>query len=94
MFKIVVNNLVQSIGDDIYLPSPSTAASKNLAPLSLVEREASLLPFRRCNDYYTTDFNLNDVIDDKGVEVSQIYEKFLVWAENIRINTCLRIKTY
>ncbi|XP_067936364.1 pejvakin-like [Watersipora subatra] len=68
MFNVAVNNLVESIGADVYLPSPSTAASKNLAPLSLVERKQGILPFSRYTDYHTTDFTLNDVLTDQSVE--------------------------
>ena len=69
MFKIAVDNLVQSIGEDVYLPSPSTGASRNLAPLRLVERKASVLPLSKLNHYYTTDFSLDDVIDGSDKEV-------------------------
>ncbi|XP_067937400.1 pejvakin-like [Watersipora subatra] len=68
MFNIAVNNLVQSIGGNVYIPSLSLAASKNLAPLSLVERESGYLPLSTFRDYYTTEFNLNDVLQDKGVK--------------------------
>ena len=69
MFKIAVNNLVQSIGEDVYLPSPSTAASKNLKVLSLVERKGSFLRKSRFNDYYTTDFLLSHVVEGDELKV-------------------------
>ncbi|XP_067936985.1 pejvakin-like [Watersipora subatra] len=63
MFKVAVNNLVQSIGGEVYLPSPSMAASKNLAPLSLVERKNSWWRINH-SDYYTTDFVLENVLEE------------------------------
>ncbi|XP_067937806.1 pejvakin-like [Watersipora subatra] len=85
MFKIAVNNLVQSIGGDVYLPSPSTAASKNLAPLSLVERKNSVLPLKQSH-YYTTDFILQDIVTGKHVEVeAQKAEKFCTFNRESRV---------
>ena len=70
MFSVVVNHLVESIGDDFYLPSPSTASTKNLTPLSLVERKTGRF---KCssNKYHAADFMLRDIVLNESFGVSK-----------------------
>lgn len=69
MFDTVVQKLVKTVGSDIYLPSPSVASSENLFPLSLVERKASRW-WLGSNSYFSTEFKLDDVVDDSDFKVS------------------------
>ena len=64
MFDTAVKKLVKSVGSDVYLPSPSVASSENLHPLALVERKASRW-WLGSNRYYTTEFSLNNVVEDE-----------------------------
>lgn len=71
MFEVAVGKLVKTIGPDVYLPSPSVASSENLFPLALVERKASRW-WLGSNSYFTTEFKINDVIDDKDFKVCKV----------------------
>ena len=71
MFKLAVSHLVESIGDDFYLPSPSTASTKNLTPLSLVERKTRR--FRKMDTYHAADFLLEDIVVNHNLGVSDQY---------------------
>ena len=71
MFKMAVDHLVESIGDDFYLPSPSTASTKNLTPLSLVERKTSR--FGHTNSYHAADFMLKDIVMQHNLGVSTLW---------------------
>ena len=63
MFQSVVTKLVETVGRDYFLPSPSLTSSENILPLSLVERKASQWWFGK-NHYYPTELNLADVVSN------------------------------
>ena len=82
MFATAVNNAVKSLGDDVYIPSPSLAASQDLCPLGLVIRKAKrFLSQKRFHCHRSTNFELKDVMKDWDIEVGYMLvetEKFLL----------------
>ena len=68
MFDTVVHKLVKVIGADLFIPSSSVGSSENLVPLALVERKASKW-WLGSNSYYTTNFTLENVLDQGDLKV-------------------------
>jgi len=73
MFETVVEKFVKTVGDDLFLPSPSLAASDNLAPLGVLERRASKWVFGR-DKHYTSEFCLKDLLTSEEPEVWVCYD--------------------